>query len=78
MSSSFRLNETYDYITKFNSEKLNIRKSHSNDAFALTGNFNAETSSIEFLFRKVRRITTKYINPNPKKANYDHVTIHLT
>ena len=60
--------ETYGYLTKYNREKLHISKSHSNDAFVITGNFNAEMSSREFLFRKVRRHNRQIHKAKPQKG----------
>ena len=45
--------ETFGYLTKYTREKLGIIKSHSNDAFIISNNLEAEQSEIEYLYKKV-------------------------
>lgn len=60
--------ETFGYLTKYNREKLGINKSHSNDAFVISHNFNAKQSNVEFLFRKVRRHNRQIHKAKPSKG----------
>lgn len=60
--------ETYGYLTKFNREKLGMSKSHCNDAFIITNNFNAQRSNAEFLFRKIRRHNRQIHKAKPSKG----------
>ena len=60
--------ETFGYLTKFNREKLGINKTHSNDAFIISHNFNAQQYHIEYLFRKVRRHNRQIHKAKPGKG----------
>lgn len=60
--------ETYGYLTKFNREKLSMSKSHCNDAFIITNNFNAQQSNAEFQFRKIRRHNRQIHKVKPGKG----------
>jgi len=60
--------ETFGYLTKFNREKLGLCKSHCNDAFVISHNFDAELSSVEFLYRKVRRHNRQIHKAKPGKG----------
>ena len=60
--------ETFGYLTKYNREKLGISKSHCNDAFVISHNFNAKPYNIEFLYRKVRRHNRQIHKSKPGKG----------
>ena len=60
--------ETFGYLTKYNREKLGMNKSHCNDAFVISHNFNAEQSHVEFLYRKVRRHNRQIHKSKPGKG----------
>ena len=60
--------ETFGYLTKYNREKLGINKSHSNDAFVISHNFNAQPCNVEFLFRKIRRHNRQIHKSKPSKG----------
>lgn len=60
--------ETYGYLTKFNREKLGLSKSHCNDAFIISHNFNAQQSNVMFQFRKVRRHNRQIHKAKPGKG----------
>lgn len=60
--------ETFGYLTKYNREKLGLGKSHSNDAFVISHNFNAKQFDVEFLFRKVRRHNRQLHKSKPSKG----------
>lgn len=60
--------ETFGYLTKHNREKLGIEKSHSNDAFVISHNFNAVRSSIEYCYRKIRRHNRQIHKAKPGKG----------
>lgn len=51
--------KTYGYITKFNRKRYNIRKSHTNDAYVITKNFNAEPLDYYFNGIQIRRHNRK-------------------
>ena len=46
--------ETYGYITKYHRERLNIPKSHINDAVMISKNFNAEPDDVYYCSKAVR------------------------
>ena len=46
---------TYGYITKHNRIKLNIEKSHINDAFVIAGGTNQERATYTYISKQVRR-----------------------
>lgn len=50
---------TYGYITRYNRRKYNIDKSHTNDAFVIAKNFNAEPLDYMFKGFQVRRHNRK-------------------
>lgn len=60
--------ETFGYLTKHNREKLGIEKSHSNDAFVISHNFNAVRSGIEYCYRKIRRHNCQIHKAKPGKG----------
>jgi N6-L-threonylcarbamoyladenine synthase len=60
--------ETFGYLTKYHREKLGMSKSHFNDAFVISHNFNAEQSNVEFLYRKVRRHNRQIHKSKPGKG----------
>ena len=60
--------ETFGYLTKYHREKLGMNKSHCNDAFVISHNFNAEQSHVEFLYRKVRRHNRQIHKSKPGKG----------
>ena len=60
--------ETFGYLTKYNREKLGMIKSHCNDAYVISHNFNAEQSHVEFLYRKVRRHNRQIHKSKPGKG----------
>ena len=60
--------ETFGYLTKYHREKLGMNKSHCNDAFVISHNFNAEQSHVEFLYRKVRRHNRQIHKSKPRKG----------
>ena len=60
--------ETFGYLTKYYREKLGIVKSHCNDAFVISHNFNAERLGVEFLYRKVRRHNRQLHKSKPSKG----------
>lgn len=60
--------ETFGYITKYYREKLGITKSHSNDAYVIGQNFDAEALDTEYLFRKVRRHNRQIHKTKPAKG----------
>ena len=62
------VHETFGYLTKYNREKLGIPKSHCNDAFIISHNPQAEQSSIEYLFKKVRRHNRQIHKAKPSKG----------
>ncbi|WQJ53426.1 MAG: HNH endonuclease [Wendovervirus sonii] len=47
--------ETFGYITKINRIQHNIEKSHSNDAFAIAGNFDAKRLMYHYKFVQKKR-----------------------
>jgi len=60
--------ETFGYLTKYTREKLGMSKSHCNDAYVISHNFNAEQSNVEFLYRKVRRHNRQIHKSKPGKG----------
>ena len=58
---------TRGYTTKMNRIKHNIPKTHSDDAFAITGKFNAERSDELFCLRKSRRHIRQLHDYMPRK-----------
>ena len=62
------VSETYGYITKYNREKLGIGKSHSNDAFVISQNLDAQRLDVEYLMRKVRRHNRQIHKYKPSKG----------
>lgn len=60
--------ETFGYLTKYHRENLGIAKSHSNDAFVISNNFNAKFLDIEYLYRKVRRHNRQIHKAKPGKG----------
>ena len=60
--------ETFGYLTKYYREKLGIVKSHCNDAFVISHNFDAEFLDVEFLYRKVRRHNRQLHKSKPSKG----------
>ncbi|WP_298500826.1 RNA-guided endonuclease IscB [uncultured Methanobrevibacter sp.] len=60
--------ETYGYLTKYNREKLDISKSHCNDAYVISHNYNAKQSQVEYLYRKVRRHNRQIHKTKPGKG----------
>lgn len=60
--------ETFGYLTKYNREKLGIEKSHSNDAFVISHNFNAVRSGVEYCYRKIRRHNRQIHKAKPGKG----------
>ena len=60
--------ETFGYLTKYNREKLGMCKSHSNDAFIISHNFDAKRLDVEFLYRKVRRHNRQLHKTKPSKG----------
>ena len=60
--------ETFGYLTKYDREKLNISKSHSNDAFVISHNFNAERIDVEYQYKKVRRHNRQLHKSKPSKG----------
>ena len=60
--------ETYGYLTKYTREKKGIDKSHSNDAFVIAGNLEAEQMDVEYLYRKVRRHNRQIHKVKPTKG----------
>ncbi|MBO6274925.1 MAG: HNH endonuclease [Methanobrevibacter sp.] len=60
--------ETFGYLTKYTREKLGIIKSHSNDAFIISNNLEAEQSDIEYLYKKVRRHNRQIHKAKPSKG----------
>ena len=62
------VSETFGYLTKHNREKLGIEKSHINDAFVISHNFNAVRSGIEYCYRKIRRHNRQIHKAKPGKG----------
>ena len=60
--------ETFGYLTKYNRENLGMCKSHSNDAFIISHNFDAKRLDVEFLYRKVRRHNRQLHKTKPSKG----------
>lgn len=60
--------ETFGYLTKYNREKLGICKSHSNDAFVISHNFDAKQFDVEYLYMKVRRHNRQLYKTKPGKG----------
>ena len=60
--------ETYGYLTKYIREKLGIIKSHCNDAFIISHNFEAEPLDIEYTSKKVRRHNRQIHKAKPRKG----------
>ena len=60
--------ETFGYLTKFNREKLGICKSHGNDAFVISHNFNAKPLDVEYQYKKVRRHNRQLHKSKPSKG----------
>ena len=60
--------ETFGYLTKYNREKLSMEKSHSNDAFVISHNFNAVRSGVEYCYRKIRRHNRQIHKVKPGKG----------
>ena len=60
--------ETFGYLTKYNREKLGMEKSHSNDAFVISHNFNALPCDVEYCYRKVRRHNRQLHKAKPSKG----------
>ena len=60
--------ETFGYLTKYIREKLDIVKSHSNDAFVISLNFDAIPCDVEYLYRKVRRHNRQIHKAKPSKG----------
>ena len=60
--------ETFGYLTKYNREQLGIEKSHSNDAFVISHNFNAVRSGVEYCYRKIRRHNRQIHKAKPGKG----------
>ena len=60
--------ETFGYLTKYIREKLGLCKSHCNDAFVISHNFNAQQSNVEYLFKKVRRHNRQIHKAKPSKG----------
>ena len=60
--------ETFGYLTKYNREKLGFDKSHSNDAFIISHNFDANRLDVEYLYRKVRRHNRQLHKTKPSKG----------
>ncbi len=46
--------QTYGYITNWNRNRLGLEKSHANDAFCITGNFDIERANDSFRILKLR------------------------
>ena len=59
--------ETFGYL-KYNREKLGFDKSHSNDAFIISHNFDAKRLDVEYLYRKVRRHNRQLHKTKPSKG----------
>ena len=59
--------ETYGYLTKYIREKLGIIKSHCNDAFIISHNFEAQPLDIEYTGKKVRRHNRQIHKAKPGK-----------
>ena len=55
-------------LTKYNREKLGFDKSHSNDAFIISHNFDAKRLDVEYLYRKVRRHNRQLYKTKPSKG----------
>ncbi len=73
--------ETFGYLTKFNREKMGLFKSHSNDAFVISHNLDAECLDIEYLFKKVRRHNRQIHKSKPgkgglRKRNQSHYIVN--
>ena len=60
--------ETFGYLTKYVREKLDLVKSHCNDAFIISHNLDAEQSDVEYLYKKVRRHNRQIHKSKPGKG----------
>ena len=60
--------ETFGYLTKYVREKLDLVKSHCNDAFIISHNLDAEQSDVEYLYKKVRRHNRQIHKSKPSKG----------
>ena len=60
--------ETFGYLTKYEREKLDLDKSHVNDAFIISHNPDAERLDVEYLYRKVRRHNRSIHKNKPSKG----------
>ena len=60
--------ETFGYLTKYYREKLGMEKSHSNDAFVISHNFNALPCDVEYCYRKIRRHNRQLHKSKPSKG----------
>lgn len=60
--------ETFGYLTKYYREKLGIVKSHCNDAFVISHNFDAMVLDVEYQYRKVRRHNRQLHKSKPSKG----------
>ena len=60
--------ETFGYLTKYYREKLGIVKSHCNDAFVISHNFDAMFLDVEYQYRKVRRHNRQLHKSKPSKG----------
>ena len=60
--------ETFGYLTKYKREKLDMDKSHVNDAFIISHNPDAERLDVEYLYRKVRRHNRSIHKNKPSKG----------
>lgn len=61
---------TFGYLTKYKREKLGINKSHTNDAFIISHNLNAEQLDVEYCYRKVRRHNRSIHKNKPSKGGF--------
>jgi len=53
------VSHTYGYITKYNRAKLNLKKSHTNDAFVIAGGTVQKRLSNYYLLKQVRKCNRK-------------------
>ena len=61
---------TYGYITKSNRIQQGLRKTHYNDAYCITNNFNATKLGIVYKFKKIRRHNRQLYKDNIEKGGY--------
>ena len=66
--SRITLNKFIDDLTKYEREKLDLDKSHVNDAFIISHNPDAERLDVEYLYRKVRRHNRSIHKNKPSKG----------